>query len=362
MPDSNHFIENEDIQSRLVFGNNTSDDIALSIVIPTYKRIDLLRKNIKAILTQINLEKAVPYEVVIVANNPDFDYKELELELDYNVFKIYVNNENLGMCGNMNRCAVLARGTYIAYIQDDDVLMTNYIEEISNLIKSGELKNIDWLIPNRYYLMPDTGRESQFGKKAIGNMKIKRAIGTVLRMGRAIPMYQKITPYETLVTTYPFYAGGPTCGMLFKKESLLLSGGFDTRYPYGFDYVFFIQFSKKYNVVLYNKYLSLYMTSDSASNKPEVQYDFFRARYDSLVENSVKYEIPSKLKRVILYTTYLGYPQKTKEIIDESYEITRSSFVFNKPYLVWAMLRTYKSGGYRRKECPKLLISWYLTL
>ena len=65
-------------------------------------------------------------------------------------------------------------------------------------INEKKFEDIDWLIPNRYYLMPETGRQSQFGKRAIRNMKIKRAIGGVLRLGRPIPDFQKITPYETL--------------------------------------------------------------------------------------------------------------------------------------------------------------------
>lgn len=362
MPKTNHFALNDAIKSKLVFGRETPKSIMLSIVIPTYKRIDLLKKNIKAILSQENITNAVDYEVIIVANDSDFDYRKLGLELDESIFKIFVNEENLGMCGNMNRCALLAQGTYVAYIQDDDVLLTNFINEISQVIKSGRMKNIDWLIPNRYYLMPETKKRTQFGKKAIRNMLIKRAISSVLRMGRTTPMYQKITPFETLLTTYPYYAGGPTCGMLFKRESLIASGGFDTQYPYGFDYVFFLQFSKIYNVVLFNKYLSLYMTSDSASNRPEVQFDFFRARYYSLEQLADEYGIDEGEKRVIHYITYAGYPEETRRMIDKEFCIDSVSRTRSMIKRMNCKLFTYKSGGYRRMPCPKSIQSWYNLL
>ncbi len=362
MPDTNHFAENKSIGSRLVFGRYSEAEINLSIVIPTYKRVDLLRKCLKSIIEQKKSQIKISYEVAVVANDPEFNYKSLELDLDPEIYRVYVNEDNLGMCGNMNRCAMVAHGDYVAYIQDDDVLLPNYISAISKLINEKKFEDIDWLIPNRYYLMPETGRQSQFGKRAIRNMKIKRAIGGVLRLGRPIPDFQKITPYETLITTYPFYAGGPTCGMVFKRLSLLESGGFDSNYPYGFDYTFFISFATDHNVVLYNEYLSIYMTSDSASNKPEVQYDFLRARFHSLEMMYRKYGIAPGLKKIILYTTYSGYPRKAQEMAREEFEIEPIFGFVRNAYLLWARLKTYRSGGYRRKECPAKALAWYEQL
>lgn len=362
MPNTDHFTENTNVESRLVFGKHPNSEINLSIVIPTYKRIDLLRKCLKAILKQDSSPITMKYEVVIVSNDPDFNCNNLTPDLDPEIFRIYVNENNLGMCGNMNRCAMVAHGDYIVYIQDDDVLLPDYINVICKLIHEKKLDNIDWLIPNRYYLMPQAEKQSQFGKKAIRNMKIKRAIGCVLRLGRPVPEFQRITPYETLITTYPFYAGGPTCGMVFKRTSLLESGGFDSNYPYGFDYTFFMGFAKNHTVVLYNRYLSIYMTSDSASNRPEVQYDFFRARFHSLEKMSEEYGISDGLKKIIHYATYSGYPPKTQEMAEIEFRLEPISPIVCKAYLFWARLKTYRSGGYRRKECPAQLLRWYEEL
>ena len=362
MPDTDHFAENTNIESRLVFGKHLDAQINLSVVIPTYKRIDLLRKCLKAILEQEHSKINIKYEVVVVSNDPEFNCKGLALDLDPEVFRIYVNEDNLGMCGNMNRCAAAAHGDYIAYIQDDDVLLPNYFNVIFRLIDEKKLDSIDWLIPNRYYLMPQEEKQSQFGKKAMRNMKIKRAIGGVLRLGRPVPELQRITPYETLITTYPFYAGGPTCGMVFKRVTLLESGGFDSNYPYGFDYTFFIDFAKTHTVVLYNRYLSIYMTSDSASNKPEVQYDFFRARFHALEKMSEEYGISDGLKKIIHYVTYSGYPRETQGMVAKKFSLEPTSPIVCRAYLLWARLKTYRSGGYRRKACPAKFLRWYNEL
>ncbi|MDO4317096.1 MAG: glycosyltransferase family 2 protein [Lachnospiraceae bacterium] len=359
--ETNFFEINSRIKSELIFGGKNPDPPILSIVIPTYKRIDLLRKNLRAILSQIQPQSFF-YEVVIVSNDPDFDPALLELELDPRVFKVYVNQSNLGMCGNMNRCATLAAGEYIAYIQDDDVLLPDYLEEIRTLHQSGELSRIDCLIPNRYFYMENNDSTSKFGKKAIRNMKRKWALCHALRLGKDFERFQRIRTYDTLVTAYQYYAGGPTCGMLFRRESLLRSGGFDPSYPYGFDYVFFVNFMENYNVYLYDKFLSVYMTSNSASNRPEVQYDFFRARYDCLLEGAARCEKLQRQKDVILCGTYHRYPAAVQKLIAEKYRIPAVPKMKYKLYFLLAQVYTYRSGGYRRQTCPPKICEWYLSL
>lgn len=358
---SKEFLLLKNIGVKHVFGNTNRSDVDISIVIPTYKRIDLLKKNIHAILLQENISD-ISFEVVISSNDIDFDYNAIEMNLDPKVFHFFVNEENVGMCNNMNRCATLAKGKYVTYIQDDDVLLPDFLYTINNLIRNGKLDDIDCLIPNRFYYMPNRSNSTQFGKKAIRNMRIKDGICKVLRMGKTVPLLKKVIPFESLITTYPFYSGGPTCGMVFKKNSLLGFGGFNSFYPYGFDYDFFMRFSENFNVCLFNKYLSVYMTSDSASNKPDVQYDFFRARYDFLLENYKKYNISEELKNTIAYSTYIGYPASTQKLIDKTYSVDTVSQIRIILFNIWARIKVYYSGDYRRKPCPSNIEAWYQKL
>ena len=236
----------DNIKTKHIYGNG-SVQVDVSIVIPTYKRIDLLRKCLKSIIAQ-NKVSNLSIEVVVCSNDCNFQIKDLGIWLDPVIFNIYVNEKNVGMCENMNRCFQNANGKYIAYVQDDDVLLPNYLEEIKKIIVSDDIEKFDCIIPNRYYYMPDSALTTQFGKKAIRNMYIKNYICRFFQIGKAIPKFQKINPYDTMITMYPFYSGGPTCGIVFKKESLYNFGGFDIRYPYGFDYSFFMNFQK--NIML----------------------------------------------------------------------------------------------------------------
>lgn len=350
----------KNIKSRLVFGKRSDITPMFSIVTPTYTRIDLLKKTIESIKAQNNLYK-YHVEVLIVSNDSKFDYTKLNTSLDPEIFSVYVNEENLGMCGNMNRCAILASGDYVIYIQDDDVLLPNYLDSVIELVESGKMNNIDCLIPNRYYLMPnDEG--TQFGKKASRNIFIKNKICKILRLGVKVPKLMRINPYESMITTYPFYSGGPTCGIMFKRESLFSTKGFNEDYPYGFDYDFFMYFSEKYNVYLYDDFLSIYMTGNSASVRSEVQYDFFRARYDYLLNNYKRMGITEKLKNIIAYSTYCGYPVNTRKMIDESYEVKKVSKLLRIVFNIWARGKVYSSGGYRRAVCPANVQEWYRLL
>ena len=348
------------IKTKIVFGSLQENPVELSIVIPTYRRQDLLKKNLRAIDEQIKTDTKIGIEVIVVSNDPSFQIESLDIELDPSIYAIYVNEENLGMCGNMNKCAQIAKGKYISYIQDDDVLLPNYINEISKLIQSDMLKEIDCLIPNRYYLMPETDKKTQFGNKAIRNMRAKRIIGSVLRMGKPIPMFQQIKPYDTLITTYPFYSGGPTCGMLFHREKLINFGGFDTKHPYGFDYAFFMDYSQTHVVMLYDVFLALYMTADSASKRSEVQADFYKVRNEYLEKYWRVYGISEKRKRTLELLNDYSYPEAaSKEHGNENGII---DWIIVKAYSIWARLVVYRSGGYRRKECPKEIEEWYLSL
>ena len=160
----NNFHYQDAIESECIFGSKAREDVDLTIVIPTYKRAELLEKTLKSIINQKPV-KSISYQVIIVSNDPDYSIDRITLALDETIFSIYKNKENLGMVGNMNRSALITKSKYIAYIQDDDILLDNYLVEIENLLNVGALENIDCLIPNRYFYY-DISSTGRFGAQA----------------------------------------------------------------------------------------------------------------------------------------------------------------------------------------------------
>lgn len=97
----------------------------MSIAIPTYKRTDLLEDVINSALEQ--RWEGKQYEVVVVSNAPEADLSYfIDKYKDVNNISFYSNENNTGLADNMNRCAMLVKGKYVAFLNDDDLLNMFY--------------------------------------------------------------------------------------------------------------------------------------------------------------------------------------------------------------------------------------------
>ncbi len=64
----NHFKETEHISSIPIFENKLQEIPKFTIAIPTYKRSVYLREALDSAINQID---SVPYEIIVVDNNPE---------------------------------------------------------------------------------------------------------------------------------------------------------------------------------------------------------------------------------------------------------------------------------------------------
>jgi glycosyltransferase involved in cell wall biosynthesis len=123
------------IESVLLYGDpDAIADAVITICIPTYKRCQYLKDAIESV---VNQDTTVPYKIIVVDNDPDFNNKENINIVKYfmtNKLSYYKNKENLSMFGNMNRCIFLANTLWVALLHDDDLLMKDYVEEISYVL------------------------------------------------------------------------------------------------------------------------------------------------------------------------------------------------------------------------------------
>jgi len=95
----------------------------VSVIIPTYKRRNKLKRAIKSVLNQ-----TYPcIEIIVVNDDPSTDIEDF-LNVPEEV--IVVNhNENKGPSGARNTGLKIAKGKYIAFLDDDDYFLTNKLEE-----------------------------------------------------------------------------------------------------------------------------------------------------------------------------------------------------------------------------------------
>lgn len=93
-----------------------------TIMIPTYKRAETIKAAISSALAQSEFDD---FEVLIINNA--FEEGEDEtgkaiLSFGSEKISYYVNEDNIGLCGNWNRCIEKAKGQYIVMLHDDDVI------------------------------------------------------------------------------------------------------------------------------------------------------------------------------------------------------------------------------------------------
>jgi len=109
----------------------------LSICIPTWNRADLLDFCLATVLPQ---SEVLHSEVeVIVCDNASTDHTQ-DILSSYSSrysFRAFRNDQNIGIIGNITRCASeFASGQFVWSVGDDDALCQGAIERLLNLLRS----------------------------------------------------------------------------------------------------------------------------------------------------------------------------------------------------------------------------------
>jgi glycosyltransferase involved in cell wall biosynthesis len=235
----NNFEKYATIPSVLMRGNK--DKIInpyITIAIPTYKRTDLFKEAIDSALNQQKV--SCQYEVIVVDNDSIVDNETAKLIDSYEDDRLfyYKNTQNLGMFGNFNRCIELARGEWIAFLHDDDLIIPTYINTICKLLK--RKRDIGAIMANFEYFYPLT------------NATNSDKAGLVKLISKWIKKYGEyrlieLLPIENVLWNDTIY-GAPTCGSIFRRDYAVLAGGFDESLFPSADWFFLYKFNLRYKV------------------------------------------------------------------------------------------------------------------
>ncbi|MWV67513.1 glycosyltransferase [Helicobacter saguini] len=139
---NDNFKLKEHIESVLIMKQDLKTKPKFSIAIPNYKRKDELKRALDSVLNQ---DFESEYEVLVVENTDNFNDNSIGemLEKEYKGrINYYRNKENLGLFGNWNRCITLAQGEWVGTCHSDDMLMPNYLKELSKVIKLKKCENV----------------------------------------------------------------------------------------------------------------------------------------------------------------------------------------------------------------------------
>jgi glycosyltransferase involved in cell wall biosynthesis len=232
----NNFIKNEQVESILISGKISLPHPKVSILIPTYKREDLLKETIESALNQIFFSD---YNIIIIDNNPERNCKTEQLIKDINTEKIlyFKNSINLGMFGNWNRGFELSKSEWTVLLHDDDIISPYFLNTCSKFFNYNDV--------------------------ALIKPKVK-IFSKISQLNFLEPTVTKAYRYYLSDFIYGCSIGAPTC-ILYKTSKLISSGGFDQNYfPCG-DYVSSSILAKQYKIYKLNCVLGGYRISNNES-------------------------------------------------------------------------------------------------
>ncbi len=158
--------------------NRSESNILLSICIPTFNRANYLRDAIKHILPAVNDKRDI-VELIISDNCSTDETSEILKELPVSPWIHCVRNDtNLGALKNGLKCIDLAKGEYIWFVGDDDVIRPEGLYHLLHVIN--DHKNLDYFVINTITLSYEQRNNLD---NIISNDAISKQLNTKYKLG-----------------------------------------------------------------------------------------------------------------------------------------------------------------------------------
>ena len=287
---SDGFILHKNVMSDLIRDSEPDLMPLVSIMIPTFRRPDLLRESLASALAQ---KTSIPFEVVVVDNDNDPERSSI-VNAVINGFeapnlRLFRNQENIGMFGNWNRCIELARSEWLSILNDDDLLKANFIDTI-------------W-------------RAKQGTAMVAANFE---HFGQILRSHPAIELFKPLYLYlrdvwrfrkgfhriilSDVLRTHPMQG---SLGVLLNKAVAVRLGGYNESCWPSADYVFTVRYWIEEDVILLPDKLAAYRWQENASLNTKTLEGWLPKNF--LVRNELIESLPcnSTRKSLLLYLSRL---------------------------------------------------------
>ena len=283
----NNFEKIRNVETECVIGDaRILDSVQLTICVPTFHRTDTLKETIDSLL-HLN-DSTISYCILVLDNDPDEAIKDTyNLLYSYNDKRLlyFRNKQNIGMFNNWNRCFELCKSEYVAMLHDDDLLKSDYLNFLEHIFPKIQKNNIACVcFPYDRLISLISKNHSPVSKN-----NLKEAIrNLVVRL-----QYKKLT---AITNTIVYLMGGntfamPTCGILFNRNKVIESGGFnDERFPTA-DFEFLMYLMENYKLCYAHHSIGIYRWACNESLKPETVKRSFVNQLQCIgfLENKYKY-------------------------------------------------------------------------
>jgi glycosyltransferase involved in cell wall biosynthesis len=248
-------------------------DLLVSIITPTYNQGEFIEETIKSVVYQTY--KNIDYIIIDNESNDRTEQIVKRYRTQYRNIH-YVREKDSGQAAALNKGFNLAKGSIVCWINSDDYYFDNLvIEKIVNIFR--EKEDVDVIYGNGYCC----------DKR--GNILYPHMINTkhlsLKYLNILCPILQPSSFWRT------------NCIRL------------DTKYSYGFDWIFFRElFLKQFKFFYFNEYLSVYRMYDS--NKTGADNWKRRRELYSVVRNNLGSYNVITFGFYIIYLSY-WFSQKT---------------------------------------------------
>lgn len=108
----------------------------LSICIPTFNRSSFVISQLDFLKKEI-MQNEFSLEVLVSDNNSEIYHKDIlnSYSRENDFFKLYNQNENLGLIGNINFLLSESNSEFVWFVGDDDILLEGVLERIFSILK-----------------------------------------------------------------------------------------------------------------------------------------------------------------------------------------------------------------------------------
>jgi alpha-1,3-rhamnosyl/mannosyltransferase len=186
----------------------------ISVCIPTYNREHLLKETLDSVFAQTYKD----FEIVVVDDGSTDSTEEMLRKNGYNVR--YFWQANQGDAAARNKLIELAEGKYISFLDSDDLLYPDALEQMTSAMPNGAE---DIVVYGPYIAIDEKGDILHRRKKKLYSGKITKRL------------------FEDILIH--------SCGSLFPKKILVEAGGFNTALNVCSDYDLWLRLSLKYDFI-----------------------------------------------------------------------------------------------------------------
>lgn len=282
------------------------EDKLISVIVTTCNR---KQEILKRALDSVTAQTYQPIETIVIIDQPSMAEKLTDfLNRCYgNSVKVHANTRQMGACYSRNKGITLAKGEYIAFLDDDDEWLPKKLEKQSKKMLPGVC-----LVYSDYEVKAE-------------HINVKHAADREFPSGNVL---------KSLLASN--YIGGSSVPLL-RAETLKECGGFDITFPSCQDYDVWIRMAMRGKVDCVKEVLSYYYVShDSITNgferriqgwqKMLVKYRDSYAEYPESMAGFLSVMIEEGMKR--------GYASFARE------QLKRSFAVFPRNFrCMWAAFR-----------------------